>query len=71
MQGNPYHDSRNRRGAPSAPKNLTKRFAAPSGHRPTVGHRGLEHDLIKFPFLKMGDDVRSVSDYRRDFTFFG
>ena len=31
---------------------------------------GLEHDRTKFPFLKMGDELRSVSDHRRGFTFF-
>ena len=40
------------------------------GHRPTVGHRGLEPDRTKFLFLKMGDDLRSVSDHQRVFTFF-
>ena len=39
-------------------------------HRPTVGHRGLKHDLTKFPFLKMDNDLRLVSDDRRGFTFF-
>ena len=41
--------------------------------------RKFEHDLTKFPFLKMGDDVRSVydddlrsiSDDRRIYTFSG
>ena len=32
--------------------------------------RGLEPDRTKFLFLKMGDDLRSVSDHRRGFTFF-
>ncbi len=35
----------------------------------TFNHR-LEHDPTKFSFLKMGDDLWSVSDHRRGFTFF-
>ena len=53
------------------PKPNEKTCCTFDGHRPTVGHRGLEHDLTKFLFLKMGDDVRSVSDHRRGFTLFG
>ena len=39
------------------------------GHRPTVGHRGLKPNLIKSLFLKMGDDLQSVSDRRRECVF--
>ena len=30
------------------------------GHRPTIGHRGLKPNPTKFPFPRMGDDLRSV-----------
>ena len=44
-----------------------------------IDDRGLEHDRTKFLFLKMGDDLRSVSDdhlrsvsdHRRGGAFFG
>ena len=43
------------------------------GHRPTVGHRGLEHDRTKFLFLKMGDDLRLslTMTYGRSLTIGG
>ena len=40
------------------------------GHRPIVGHHGLEQDLAKFLFLKMGENLRSISDHRMGFYVF-
>ena len=59
-----------RRGAPSAPKTQRKDFLHLHGQRPIVGDGELKHDRTKFPFFKIGDDVRWVSGYWRDFTFF-